>query len=598
MENKKLFFEVDGSQIDFKSLLKKEFLELTMRPISTANPNRNNSWFTRESLVASKDTFKNKPILGYFENGDFVSHNGEWKADPETELEYWDTTGAKGERPIGLIRENDEVQIVDDPKTGLSWVVLTCALWTQYNYKQVKRLLKDAKKAKQNGGPVKNISVEVDITDWEELPNGVLKINAFNLVGITILGSRNGVKVEPGIADAELSVVGFMETDTYSKQLNSLRLAYEKLDGSEKTNKEDFSEMELENQENVATPTEDTLASTPAPEAGQPAEPEAPKETDEPKAEEAASSQEAHFEEENHDPEDSDPENKHENEEQHGTEDPDDEDEDEDDEDEDHEEDEKHENEEDVCPECGKNPCECEKHENEDNHFEQEEEPHDPIRDIAWLISDVSWNIESLQSCIEYYEAHEEIPGRDYILAVLRRFKAQAEANEKELAELMAKVAEGISEEEMAFAEQLCGHCDCKSEFAAYNELLYKYNAYSEDYEKVKKERDDLSAKFEAIEKEKAHEKFMADAKAIIDNANLSDEITVLFENDCKEGKITSLDELKTQIGLKLYELNSHNDNNATFEAPINTPITDAFINDKKAEKKGNWDRLKEYVGK
>ncbi len=356
--------------------------------------------------------------------------------------------------------------------------------------------------------------------------------------------------------------------------------------------------MELENQENVATPTEGTPAPAPTPEeAGQPAAPEAPKEeAGEPKQEGATSSQEAHFEEENHDPEDSDPENKHENE-QHGTEDPED-DEDEDDEDEDHEDEEKHENEEDVCPECGKNPCECEKHENEDNHFEQDEEPHDPIRDVAWLISDVSWNIESLSSCIAYYEAHEEIPGRDYILAVLRRFKAQAEANEKELAELMAKVAEGISEEEMAFAEQLCGHCDCKSEFAAYNELLYKYNAYSEDYEKVKKEKDDLSAKFEAIEKEKAHEQFMADAKAIIDNANLSDEITVLFENDCKEGKITSLDELKTQIGLKLYELNSHNDGNTTFEAPVNTPITDAFINDKKTEKKGNWDRLKDYVGK
>lgn len=88
MENKKLSFAVDASQIDIKPLLKKEFLELTMRAISTANPNHNNSWFTRESLVVSIGTFKNKPILGYFENGDFVSHNGQWKKDPETRMEY------------------------------------------------------------------------------------------------------------------------------------------------------------------------------------------------------------------------------------------------------------------------------------------------------------------------------------------------------------------------------------------------------------------------------------------------------------------------------------------------------------------------------
>lgn len=89
MKEKKTFsFEVDASQIDIKPLLKKEFLELTMKAISTANPNRNNSWFTKESLINSIDTFKNKPILGYFENGDFVSHNGQWKTDAETNIEY------------------------------------------------------------------------------------------------------------------------------------------------------------------------------------------------------------------------------------------------------------------------------------------------------------------------------------------------------------------------------------------------------------------------------------------------------------------------------------------------------------------------------
>ena len=92
-KNTKMFLEVDASQIDIRQLLQKDFLELSMRAISSANPNRNNSWFTPEAMAKALPTFVNKPILGYFENGDFVSHNGTWGHDSETELDYWDTLG-------------------------------------------------------------------------------------------------------------------------------------------------------------------------------------------------------------------------------------------------------------------------------------------------------------------------------------------------------------------------------------------------------------------------------------------------------------------------------------------------------------------------
>ena len=561
MENKKLYFDIDVSQIDIRPILKKEFLELTMKAISTANPNRNNSWFTRESLVASIDTFKNKPILGYFENGDFVSHNGEWREDPETQQDYWDTSGVKGERAIGFIRESDEVQVVDDPKTGLSWAVLTCALWTQYNYKQVKRLLKDAKRAKQNGVATKNVSVEVDITDYERLDNGVMKINAFNLVGITILGSRNGVKVEPGIEGAELSVVDIMGTDLYEKQMQSLRLAYEKLDNSDQNQKEDFSEM-AEGVENLAA-TEGAAEGAAI-------------------AEEQIHTNDTHAEQFSADGQAAAVENTaegvaketvvHENHEQ---------------------------NEgkpaEDVCPKCGKTPCECAVHEHEACPCEEPGEKRDPIRDIAWLISDVSWNISSFQGSIEYYEKHEEIPGREYILSVLRRFKAQAEENEKELAGLMAKVAEGISEEEMAFAEQLCGHCDCKTEYAAFKELSAKC-------EQLEKECEAFKAEKESFEKAKAHEEFMVSAKEVISSAKLSEEISVSFEKECEAGTISSIEDLKTRIGLKLYELKSlevssgsEAEENASFSAPVEKPNTNSFVEERTNTKKDKWDLLREY---
>ncbi len=560
MEIKKVSFEVDASQIDIKPLLKKEFLELTMRPISTANPNRNNSWFTRESLEASIDSFKNKPILGYFENGDFVSHNGEWKEDPETDLDYWDTISGKGERPLGLIRGDDEVKIIDDETTGLSWVVLTCALWTQYNYKQVKRLLQDAKRAKKIGGPTKNVSVEVDITDYEILPNGVMKINAFNLVGITILGSRNGVKVEPGIADAELSVVDIMGTALYEKQVQSLRLAYEKLDGSE-NNKEDFSKMEnVYSKENstVENKPEKTLAT-------------------------GESSQEAAHFEENHDNETSEPKQKeenketsvvHQNNEENGEKDPDDED----------------------GHEDGDEDGDEEIHQNE-------EVDQDVIRDIGWLINSCSWNIDELKCSIGYYEANEEIQGRDYILPVLRRLYAQAIANEKELADLMGKIAGEISPEEIQFQEELCNHCDCKAEFNAYKELSCKYEDLEKECNALKESKNELECKFEEIEKAKEHAQFVEDAKNVIANAKLDEDITAAFEKSCEDGTIKTLEELKTQIGLKLYEIKAAEDSSkkdtTTFNAPISAPNTDAFVNEETGKKKkSKWEALHEYVQK
>ena len=229
---KKMFLEADPSQVEIKKLLGKDFLELSMRTVSSANPNRNGSWFTKEAQEKALASYDDKPILAYFENGDFVSHDGEWKNDPSTGMDFWDTLGKKGERPIGTIRGKDRKEVVLDEATGLYWTEITCALWTQYSYRQVLRLIKDAQEAAKNGGPTKNISVEVDITDYEELPNGVLKINDYVLQGITILGSRNGKKVEPGIAGAQLSVLDVVSSELYARQNHALMQAYEALDSA------------------------------------------------------------------------------------------------------------------------------------------------------------------------------------------------------------------------------------------------------------------------------------------------------------------------------------------------------------------------------
>lgn len=544
MENnsKKLFLEVDASQIDIKQLLKKDFLELSMRAISSANPNRNNSWFTKESMIKSKDSFINKPIMGYFENGDFVSHNGDWNYDSETEMSYWDTLGKKGERILGLIRESDEINIVEDDK-GLSWITFTCALWTQYSFKQVKRLIKDAKRAQRTGESAKNISVEVDITDYEMLDNGVMKINEFNLVGVTILGTRNGVKVEPGIEDAELSVVDIMGKDFYSKQEQTLRLAYEKLNNSIKNKEESQMENEQILNENVQQEALSTKQNVDT----------------NIQLEQTSCEQQAEAGE--------------------------------------------------VCPECGKNPCECEpKNEQEgcgegeakNEQLEQqacecgccEPEPEpDPIHDITWLINDCSWNISSLKQSIEYYEKHDGVEGQQYILAVLGRILERQVESEKELGELLGKIAAGITQVDLDYEAKL-------SKYSNIGELIEKYEA-------LLVEKDDISAKLS--EKTKVadayeHQDFLTKAKALIASAKLDEATSAKFVESCDKLEIKTLDELKVQVALYAFDSNISNETNGpAFTAPVSVPdVTAAFADNKQSKNKktDHWSALHEYIGK
>lgn len=597
----RLSFAIDATQIDYKPILDKEFLELKMRAISSANPNRNGSWFTRESMEASIGSFKNKPILGYFENGDFVSHDGEWKTDQETDMTYWDTLGQKGERILGVIRAEDEVKIVED-EDGLSWVCLTCALWTQYSFKQVKKLLKDAIKAQKKGGNIaKNISVEVDITDYEYMSNGVLKINEFNLVGITILGSRNGRTVEPGIEDAGLSVVDIMGRDLYEKQTQGLRLAYEKLnsDPAQQVIKEEESKV-LMNEDNSAVGATQTdpvttdpvtePTTTDANDANNTAAPDnsATFATDDTTATNAPDDNSPTTT----DPVATDPVDgannfAADNQSKDG--------------------------EGKVCEKCGKNPCECEQHHDDfaqqgntdpatDGTTTQTSEPQepvhqnncdccdpepqpDPIADLAWLISDCNWNIKSLSRSIEYY-SESDVPGKEYVLAVLNRILAAQEGFEKELGELLGKLAAGISEEDMAYESKLAQYSDVA-------DLIKKYESNVADYEKVVAEREEISSKLKVYVKQD----FMKEAVELISSAELNDELTAKFTKDCEEGKYSDLATLKTEVAVAAFDLHKKVVK-TNFAAPVMEVPTSTTDKAEKSGRVSSADVIKDYIAK
>lgn len=219
-------FELDSNQIRIRDILNdKNFLEIEIYAISDANPNRNKSHFTLESMQKGLETFNDKPILGFFnKQGDFESHNGRVAYDPEEQVNYWDNSN--GEQILGFIRQTDRKEIVE--RDGLHWICCTAMIYTQYNYKQVKRLLKDRKK---------KVSVEIAVLD-SEMVDGIENIKEFDLKGITILGSRNGIQVKEGIEGAGLSILEVFDAARFSGQKQTIIQAYSQLEDDEK-NKED-----------------------------------------------------------------------------------------------------------------------------------------------------------------------------------------------------------------------------------------------------------------------------------------------------------------------------------------------------------------------
>jgi len=610
MESRKLCFEVEASNVTLEQIYQSDFLELQMRAISTANPNLNNSWFTLESLENSKESCRNKPILGYFnDNNDFEGHNGVWRVDQETGLPYWDTKN--GEQILGIIRDDDEIKIVHDDESGLDWLCLSCAIWTQYNFKQVKRLFKDAMKAKKTGGVAKNISVEIDILEGEKQENGIFRIDKFNLIGVTILGSRNGKQIQPGIENAALSLpeiagTDFYSTDMYAKNTEFLRAVYSRLENNEDnendTNIKEES-LHMENENNVQVLNEQTQSQNL---------------NNEPEVN-------SQFAEE-------------------------------------------------VCPECGNNPCTCSH--DEDNHDEDHDGDHDDdehedeackmenekeecggehmeegncqeenheedpkpeaepenvqqnadenqhtgeARDVAWLIGHMNYSFEELNYCKEYYqfllENHpEEAPHGGYIIKVLDRCASHLALVEGTLGALLGKIAGELTIEDEAYEDKLGqyeAHIDefinkYEDSLNVNNSLQEEIKTFKSNFEYLMNEKQNLlDEQSKLVEKVHAFEKaeFLKSAKNLIDSANLSDEASKQIYEACENSDLQKIEDVKVKIGLALFEAQQNNDctllssKSVNLNTQIDAPNTNAAFGGQaeKPQKRGIWDKIRDY---
>ena len=223
MDSKKVLkFDLEPSQVRIKDLLNKQFLDISIDAISSIYPNRNRSHFTIESLNNAVPSVKNKPVLGAFGKGklngpnDFDEHNAEIHYDGELEQAYWDYEN--GERILGTVRESDYVGV--EEKEGHTWLTFRCCLWTLYNYKAVKSLLKSKRK---------RVSVEVMVNKSYIDDNGIEIIEDFELLGVTILGD----KTLEGIPGAHLTILEKLENTLFKKNVECLQFAYKSLEESE-----------------------------------------------------------------------------------------------------------------------------------------------------------------------------------------------------------------------------------------------------------------------------------------------------------------------------------------------------------------------------
>ena len=203
-------FDLDAKSVKVKKLLNQDFLEVSIDAISTAYPNRNNSHFTKESLEDALSTFYNKPVLGSFSvsKDDFRGHEGDLEYDEDLDQLYYDYNDEISERPLGMIRQSDKIEVFNNKKDGLDWIRFTCAIWVKYNYKQVKSLLKSS---------TKKVSVEIEVLDSEYDEKGIEVIKKFVFDGVTILSDQ----LETGIADAKMTILDLVDDALFAKKQRS-----------------------------------------------------------------------------------------------------------------------------------------------------------------------------------------------------------------------------------------------------------------------------------------------------------------------------------------------------------------------------------------
>lgn len=177
METRYVSFAIND--IKFEDLKDSRFCKATIHAFADG-PNAHTHPIDNSVLVNCANTIYNVPIVGKYSRfvDDFMSHEND-------------------EIAIGVIPENTpnfpNPLIFEKQPDGRTFLVIRGIIWKKYAQKQLEVLQRD--------GGIKSVSVELGLTDTEEI-DGKFLVHEFMFIGITILGDF----VNPACKDAHINI--------------------------------------------------------------------------------------------------------------------------------------------------------------------------------------------------------------------------------------------------------------------------------------------------------------------------------------------------------------------------------------------------------
>ena len=182
--------------------------------------NRNNSYFTKESVEKSLHTIYNTPVIGEYlvEKDNFGTHGGKIEIQDDS-VKYVQTTV-----PYGVVSSDAKIyweDVTEDDDTVREYLVVDgIYLWTG-RYEELNVILEHGQM---------NESMEIEVVNGEfAVIDGqkTFKIDEFIFTGLCILGSdKNGQApdehVEPAFESANIEIVYELDNDSFKNQFNKI----------------------------------------------------------------------------------------------------------------------------------------------------------------------------------------------------------------------------------------------------------------------------------------------------------------------------------------------------------------------------------------
>lgn len=195
-----------------------------------ANPN--GSFFETESLDASKDSFKNKPIICAFlkdEDGnviDFKGHEFKELLEENSEGKLVKKTVYE-EQPVGVIPETTS-NISVETINSMQWITCEGLIFKEY--------CGDAVKLIEEG--TNGISMEVKVLDgFVNEETGFYHIKKFQFLGVTLLSNMYNPAMG---ADAKIEIFNNTNIETFASKLNQIIDKANELRGGKEMKREEI----------------------------------------------------------------------------------------------------------------------------------------------------------------------------------------------------------------------------------------------------------------------------------------------------------------------------------------------------------------------